>query len=136
MSAWPDYARIIVSGYQLGQDADVERTTFDDGMVRQARRYSASLQLRTVTAMLDSTARLNEFRAWATQWAHRWFAFADPDDGVVRRVRVRGGVGGIDYQADTLGGVGGRSHQARTRGDDRVVWRAELVLEGYQHDII
>lgn len=115
---WPAYAPVVAPGYGLGQEPDVERTAFDDGAVRQAKRYTAALRVRRVTALLDSDEDLNRFQEWAAVEAHRFFDWTDPEDGNTRRVRVRGGAGGIRYTA-AVSAAGRR-------------WQAELELEGYR----
>ena len=60
---------------------------------------------------------MRAFAAWAAEDAHRWFAWADPEDGLAREVRVRGGAGGIQYQAL---GAGSRRR-----------WVLTCELEGY-----
>ena len=110
-------------GYGLVQDPDVERTQFDDGMVRQAKRWSAALEVRSVTALLGSDDDLVRFRAWARDYAHTWFAWIDPEDGAIRNVRVRGGAGGIRYTA-------------RVTGERRRTWELSCALEGMAADTI
>ena len=117
MPAWPAYARCLADGYESGQDADVERTPFDDGMVRQAKRYTAAMRVRRVTALLGSDADYLRFQAWARSHAHVLFDWLDPEDGTARRVRVRGGTGAIAYRARV-----GPSLARR--------WEATLELEG------
>ena len=115
-AAWPDYAHVRADGYAAVQDSDVARTPFDDGLVRQEKRYSAALSVRRITAHLDDDAAYLRFRDWAREHAHRWFAWTDPEDGITREVRVRAGAGGI-------------SVRARVRGNRRA-WEAGLELEG------
>lgn len=103
-AAWPEYARIEADGYGLGQAPDVARTAFDDGLVRQEKLYTAAPALRRITALLDSDADLARFLPWAAEYAHRLFTWTDPEDGVAREVRVRGGAGGIAYRAKVSGG--------------------------------
>jgi len=100
---WPHYAAVLGDGYAIFADPDVVRTGFSDGMVRQEKRYAAMLVVRRVTAVLASDEALVQFRAWAAANAHRWFSWRDPEDGVWRRVRVRGGQGAIRYVARTAG---------------------------------
>ena len=116
---WPPYANVAADGYGLGQDADVERTRFDDGAVRQGKRTTRALDLRRAQGWLASDADLVRFRAWARENAHLWFDWRDTEDGAIRRVRVRGGAGAIRYTA-------------RVRAGKRT-WDFELELEGY-HD--
>jgi len=120
--AWPVYAQVVAPGQVTGQDSDVERSRFDDGMVRQERRYAAALRTWEITALLDDDAALARFRAWARDEAHRWFAWEDITTGVARRVRVRGGAGGITYTAAVSA--------AQRR------WEAALTLEGWPDDTL
>ena len=114
---WPDYAAIEADGYAVADDPNVARTPFDDGLIRQERRYASALTALGVTALLLSDADYRRFRAWAADCAHRWFAWTAPEDGSVHQVRVRGGAGGIEYTA-------------RIGGDSRRSWEAALTLEG------
>ena len=123
MSAWPSYALIYADGYGVAQDSDVSRTPWDDGLIRQERRYSAALTVRRITADLADDDDLVRFRVWAEENAHQWFAWADPEDGVAREVRVRGGVGGIEYQAVVT-------------ADLRRRWELTCELEGYAGQVI
>ena len=117
MAAWPDYAAIVADGYGTRQDADIARTPFDDGLVRQEKRYTAALTARRITAHLAGDEDYGRFRQWAARHAHRWFAWTDPEDGVAREVRVRGGAGAIQYRARVRGG--------------RRRWELTCELEGY-----
>lgn len=116
MTAWPDYAYVEADGYGLGRDNDVERSEFDDGLIRQEKRFSAALRTRELRGWLASDADLVRFEAWAEGNAHSWFDWRDTEDGTLRRARVRGGAGGIRYAARVRDGV-------RT-------WDFELTLEG------
>jgi len=116
MPAWPAYAYVEADGYALGRDNDVERSEFDDGLIRQERRFAGSLRTRELRGWLASDADLARFEAWAEENAHTWFDWRDTEDGVSRRARVRGGAGGIRYTARVRDGI-------RT-------WDFELVLEG------
>ena len=100
-------------------DNNVDRTPFDDGLIRQERRYASAMTALSITALLESDADYGRFRAWAREYAHRWFAWTAPETGAVHRVRVRGGAGGIDYSGARRRRppalVGGNAH-ARGRG--------------------
>ena len=116
MASWPEYARVVAHGYRVAQDPDVGRTPWDDGLVRQERRFTAALTVRRVTAHLADDEKLTDFRTWADTNAHQWFSWTDPEDGTTREVRVRGGAGGIEYRARTAGG--------------RRTWELTCELEG------
>lgn len=117
MPAWPAYALVAADGYALEPGLDVERSEFDDGLIRQERRYSGALDTRRLRGFVLSDADLVRFRAWATTNAHTWFDWTDTEDGQTRRVRVVNGAGGIEYTA-------------RVR-DGRRTWDFDLTLEGY-----
>ena len=117
MAAWPEYAPAAADGYGAGQDGDVARAPFADGLARQEKRFTAALSVRRLTAYLADDDAYARFRAWAAEDARRWFAWADPEDGLAREVRVRGGAGGIQYQAL---GAGSRRR-----------WVLTCELEGY-----
>jgi len=104
MAAWPDYAPVAADGYAVRQDADIARTPFDDGLARQEERYTTVLTARRLTAHLAGDEDYRRFRAWAAEHAHAWFVWSDPEDGVARQVRVRGGAGAIQYRARARGG--------------------------------
>ena len=114
---WPAYAAVEADGYGVHDDSNVDRTPFDDGLIRQERRYASALIALSITALLASDADYARFRAWAGGCAHRWFAWTAPETGAVHQVRVRGGAGGIEYTA-------------RVGGDGRRTWEAALTLEG------
>lgn len=120
-AAWPSYATFRAER-RLAQDPDVRRTTFGDGAVRQERVYTAAPVVRSIEARLDSDADLVRFRAWAAANAATYFAWRDPEDNVLRNVRVRGGNGGVRYQSDVSGGV--------------VAWTATMELEGRLADTV
>ncbi len=117
MAAWPDYARIAADGYGALQDSDIARTPFEDGLVRQEKRFTVALNVRRITAHVADDDAYVRFRTWASEHAHRWFAWTDPEDGMAREVRVRGGAGGIQYRAHVRSGQ--RS------------WELTCELEGY-----
>ncbi len=103
----------------------VERTEFDDGSVRQARRFTAAPVRRQIRAWLtgsgedgvtrDPDADLARFRAWAAENAHRAFTFPD-ETGIGREMRVVGGDGGISYEA-------------RVSPAGRRIWVMEMEME-------
>ncbi len=113
--SWPAYAEVLATGFRLGQDEDVERTPFDDGMIRQEKRYRAAPGTMQAAALMEAD-RIEDFRGWARENAHAWFTFPTPHKGDVT-VRVRDGAGGITYRL-----------QGERRG--RLLWRAEFTVEG------
>lgn len=117
MPAWPDYARVAADGYGLSSGTDVERSEFDDGLIRQERRFSSALRERRVRGFLVSDADLVRFQGWARESAYTWFDWRDTEDGMTRSARVRGGAGGIEYTA-------------RVADNGTRTWDFELTLEG------
>ena len=97
---------------------NVDRTPFDDGLVRQERRYASALTALSITALLASDAdyaalpRVGRLTARTAGLHGRRLRPAR-----VHQVRVRGGAGGIEYTA-------------RVGGDGRRAWEAALVIEG------
>ena len=114
---WPDYVAVEADGYAVADDPDVARTPFDDGFVRQERRFASALTALSLTVLIASDDDYERFRAWTWDCAHRWFAWTAPESGIVTQARVRGGTGGIEYTA-------------LVGGDGRRTWEAALTLEG------
>ena len=114
---WPDYVAVEADGYGVRDDPTVDRTPFDDGLIRQERRYSSAMTALAITVLIESDADYRRFRTWARENAHRWFAWTAPESGAVHQARVRDGAGGIEYTA-------------RVGGDSRRSWEATLTLEG------
>ncbi len=114
---WPDYVAVEAEGYAVADDSNVARTPFDDGFIRQERRYASALTALSLTVLIANDDDYARFRAWAGDCAHRWFAWTAPESGALHQVRVRGGAGGIEYTA-------------RIGGDSRRSWEATLTLEG------
>ena len=59
---WPEYVAVEADGYGVVDDNDVDRTPFDDGLVRQERRYASALTALSITALLASDADYARFR--------------------------------------------------------------------------
>ncbi len=114
---WPDYVAVEADGYGVADDPNVARTPFDDGFVRQERRFASALTALRLTVLIANDDDYERFRTWAGDCAHGWFAWTAPETGALHQARVRGGAGGIEYTAH-VGGDGRRS------------WDATLTLEG------
>ena len=112
--AIPGYVNLVVDGRQHGQDQDVERTTFDDGFVRQEKRYRSALVTRSVAGWLRAQD-VQRFQAWARVSAHLWFDWNEPGQDTMR-VRIRGGASGITYTARVQTG--------------KLTWDVSFTLEG------
>ena len=83
---WPSYAAVEADGYGVTDDNDVDRTPFDDGLIRQERRYASALSALSITVLIADDGDYRRFRAWAADCAHRWFAWTAP----VKRQRAPG----------------------------------------------
>lgn len=115
--AWPDYVDIDARRYRAAYAAPARRTAFDDGAVRQENVLTDTFWLREIVALIPDDAKFARFQAWAAADAAAPFDWSDPEDGVIRKVRVQGGAGGIAYRA-VVDGMGRRR------------WEADLILEG------
>lgn len=119
---WPDYVAVDAARYRVAYAETARRTALDDGATRQERTATDTFWLRHLVVLIPDDARFAQFQAWAVAEAHTPFDWTDPEDGVTRKARVRGGAGGIAYSA-VLGSQGRR-------------WEAELTLEGLRlHDL-
>lgn len=120
--AWPAYVDLVVPEQVIGQDPDVVRSEFDDGFIRQEKRYTSALLTWQILALIANDADLGRFRAWADEEAHTWFTWADIATGHARQVRVRDGAGGITYTPYVA------ANQRR--------WEASMTLEGWAHSTV
>ncbi|MCY3878605.1 MAG: hypothetical protein OXF74_05420 [Rhodobacteraceae bacterium] len=116
MSGWPDYADIRADGYSAGSGETHARTPFDDGMVRQERRFASALRTRRLTVLLSSDADQARFDAWVRDSGGAWFDFTDTETGGRVRARIEGGAGGVRYRARTV--------------RNRRRWEASMTIEG------
>ena len=98
MSAWPwNLAQILRTNYTESVDENVRRTSFDDGAIAQKRIAGRDWLIRRFDIFVKES-NLTAMRAWLRTWAHRDFDFVDLD-GTTRKVRVRGGNGAVEFQA-------------------------------------
>ena len=101
-------------GYGVRDDPTVDRTPFDDGLIRQERRYSSAMTALATTVLIESDADYRRFRAWAReahrgQNAHRWLPGRRRRASAVHQATwSRDGAGGIepDGAAATAGARG------------------------------
>lgn len=121
--AMPAGTEFISEDMEIAEDPDVQRTPFDDGASRQQRVYTESYTVHRLAVRLRSDADMETFRSWARREAHTWFSWASLTDGVVRRVRVRGGRAGVTYDSQPGGSLGRW-------------WIARFELEGLRSDTV
>ena len=117
---WPwALATLEWSGYGRTSDANVRRTELEDGAVRQVKRVSRPLDVRTITVSVKQS-NLDAFNDWLRAYAHGFFNWHDIEDDTVRDARIRGGAGAVSLVA-----VSG------DRLDNERFFRGTLQLEGY-----
>lgn len=114
MPDFPSYVNIAADGRGEGRDPSVQRTTFEDGFVRQEIRYANSLRTRDVSAWIKA-ADDAAFRNWARSSAHRWFTWRDLD-GTESQCRIRDGAAGISRTSQVRSGI--------------LTWTLEFTIEG------
>ena len=117
---WPwALATVEWSGYGRTSDPNVRRTELEDGAVRQVKRVSRPLEVRTITVSVKQS-NLDAFNDWLRANANGFFNWHDIEDDTVRDARIRGGAGAVNLVA-----------VAGNRLDDERFFRGTLQLEGY-----
>lgn len=94
MSAFPGYAKILLSGYSEDADYGVLRTEMDSSIAKQRPTRSLPVVTRTVVIHVETVADKNSFDAWRKNdlnGSTGWFDWLDPLDGVVKQTRIVGG---------------------------------------------
>ena len=123
--SWPwDLCTVVMDGYTLAPDNDVNRTPFEDGLTRQARNRSLTLQTRSIRYMVKKSNYV-AFTEWARDHAHAWFNWSDYEDGKTREMRVRGGYA----QMATL------EFQPFQYLEGEPIYTGQCVLEGLPHAV-
>ena len=113
---WPAIAPVVADGFVSVDEIYARRVQFDDGAWRQVRPFSGHLRRRDIAFRLASDTDLIRFRKWAYKVGNNHFTFYDPTDGQGRKVRVRGGIEGLQYTAEVIAG--------------RRTWAGQCTLEG------
>ena len=62
---WPDYVAVEADGYAVADDSNVARTPFDDGFIRQERRFASALTALRLRVLIADDDDYSRFRAWA-----------------------------------------------------------------------
>lgn len=94
MSTFPNYAKVLLSGYSEEADYGVLRTEMDNGIAKQRPRRSLPIVTRTVVIHVETLADKNAFDTWRQidlSGSSGWFDWLDPLDGVVKQTRIVGG---------------------------------------------
>jgi hypothetical protein len=91
MATFPAYAKVLAENYSKSRASAVVRTPIEDGMVKQTRYRARVLVARSVTLGFESWADYDNFITWfqdTIDYGAAWFDFTDPEDSVVRSVRI------------------------------------------------
>lgn len=102
-AAFPAALKLLRDGFGKEPESVVNRTPFDDGMVKQAKTKTRALVGRNVVYHADSKADFEAFETFVnvtTNGGADWFDWTDPLDSVVKLARIPGGV----YQGRPLNG--------------------------------
>lgn len=97
MATWPDYACLLVQGYNEQPDYGVLRTDMDGGIAKQRPRWSVPIVTRSATIMVQSDADKEAFDDWIDGDINRgtgWFDWVVPRTSRTVRARIVRG----DYQ--------------------------------------
>ena len=117
---WPwDLVTILLNGFEYQPDSDVERTTFEDGSIRQAKTATRSYDVRRFEFVVVASNYV-AFDTWLRANGNKLVNFRDPVDKGVRDVRIRGGRAAVSLRAVT---------DQRLRRER--FWRGNIELEGY-----
>ena len=114
-----DLCRVDYGGYTIGADPDVERTQFDDGLVRQETNRTLPLELRSFRIIVKES-NIAGFRAWLRANGNALFDFKNFETAAVVEAKIRGGYGSVQ-----LTGVEGE------RLDGERIVEAQIELEFY-----
>jgi hypothetical protein len=101
MSAWPEYAKVLLDGYTEERESALSRTEMESGPPKQARVRSRVLITRQVTVGFATVEEYLDFLDWYRDELGEgaaWFEFFD----TVRNATVpaRFAEGGLSAQAE------------------------------------
>lgn len=94
MAAFPNYAKILYSGYQKNRESSLMRTDMESGPPKQARVKSNVMEVHTVKIYLSSKSDFQSFENWYRSDiadGASWFDFTDPISGSTVQARFRDG---------------------------------------------
>lgn len=103
MPAFPAVLKLMRDGFAKEPESIVNRTSMEDGLVKQAKAKARALVPRPVVYAADSKT---DFAAWETFFnttinaGADWFDWTDPLDAVVKLARLVG-----PYQARPINGA-------------------------------
>jgi len=93
-ATWPTYGHLALDRYGEEPESALVRTQMESGPPKQAMVRSRAMVGRPVTYVYSDS----EYATWKTWFRDTiargadWFNWTDPQDGVVKLARIRGGV--------------------------------------------
>lgn len=94
MAAFPDYAKILLNGFDEKPDFGVLRTETDGGISKQRPTRSLPIVRRNAQVLVSGLADKLAFDSWFRQDLNGgagWFDWTDPLDETVKQARFVGG---------------------------------------------
>jgi hypothetical protein len=102
-AAFPAALKLMRDGFGKEPESVVNRTPFEDGMVKQAKAKTRALVPRPVVYAADSKTDYQAFETFFNTTINGgadWFDWTDPLDAVVKLARIVG-----TYQARPINGA-------------------------------
>jgi hypothetical protein len=106
-AAFPAALKLMRDGFGKEPESVVNRTAFDDGMVKQAKAKTRALVARPVVYAADSKTDFDAFETFVNTTLNGgadWFNWTDPYDSVVKLARIVNGANG-PYRALPINGA-------------------------------
>lgn|SRR5690606_10686320 len=115
MATFPDYAKVVLTGFSEEPDYGVLRTEMDSGIAKQRARWSKPIVTREVQIFVGSYQNKASFDEWMRDdlaGGAGWFDWTDPLTATTKQARIVGGrvawtaPGGLwfaEAQMETLG---------------------------------
>lgn len=91
MAAFPSYAKVLAGPFGMSRASAVDRTSMEDGFVKQSKVRARVLVKRKIQVMLLTQANYNSFILWFQgdiNYGADWFDWVDPVDGVTKLARI------------------------------------------------
>ena len=90
MIAFPNFGKLLASGYQETVRPNIYRTNMEGGTAKQAQRYSITFIERHVAYRFTAREYAN-FKMWfyeTVKHGARWFNWLDPVDNKTKEARM------------------------------------------------
>ena len=91
---FPNYAKILVSGFQQQRESAILRSDMESGPPKQAKVRSKVMITRSCKVYLSSLSDFQSFDTWFSATLSEgssWFTFTDPVSSVTTLARFVGG---------------------------------------------